>query len=74
MKKLAEIILPQRPNFYKLLHNQAEKTAEGIEALKEYMRTNDKSYAEKVTKLEEEADLKRRELLDKLDKTFITPF
>lgn len=74
MKRLAKIILPHKANFYKLLHNQAEKTAEGMEALADFMKTKDWLYAEKVNELEKEADMKRRLLLDELDKTFITPF
>jgi predicted phosphate transport protein (TIGR00153 family) len=45
-----------------------------MEALKQYMKEPDNSLAERVSKLESEADEVRRILIDELNKTFVTPF
>jgi len=74
MKKLIRFILPKNVNFYQMLFEQTQITTEGIKALLEYMITGDRTYAEKLREVEGTADLKRRVLLDELDKTFITPF
>ena len=74
MRKLNKIFLPRKVNFCGMLHDQALKTTEGMKTLLEYMKTGDKALAARVREIEVEADLKRRVLLDELDKTFITPF
>ena len=74
MRKVSKLFLPAKANFYKLLSDQAEKTLEGVQALLDFMKTGDEQNAVKVREIEEQADLKRRVLLDELDKTFITPF
>jgi uncharacterized protein len=74
LKRLSGFLLPKKIDFYGLLSEQAHKTQEGMEALHQYMRSGDKRYAEQVSEIEKAADLRRRILLDELDKTFITPF
>lgn len=59
--------------FLKLLEQQAEYTVQGMEALQEYMETPSKECADKLTKLEKEADEIRRILIDELNRTFVTP-
>jgi predicted phosphate transport protein (TIGR00153 family) len=60
--------------FLELLLRQSEFTVQGMEALKQYMKEPDSSIAERVSKLESEADEVRRILIDELNKTFVTPF
>lgn len=60
--------------FVELLVRQAEFTVQGMEALKQYMKQPDNTLAERVTKIEEEADEVRRILIDELNRTFVTPF
>jgi predicted phosphate transport protein (TIGR00153 family) len=60
--------------FLELLLRQSEFTVQGVEALKQYMKEPDSSIAERVSKLESEADEVRRILIDELNKTFVTPF
>jgi uncharacterized protein len=74
LKRLTCFLLTKKVDFYRLLSEQAHQTLEGIESLHQYMRSGDKSYAELVGEIEKAADLKRRILLEELDKTFITPF
>lgn len=74
MKKLPWFILAKKVDFYHMLFEQAQVTVEGIKVLLEYMKTGDRSYAEVLCETEGAADMKRRVLLDELDKTFITPF
>ena len=74
MKKILQFMLPKKVDFYALLSEQAHKTLDGIGELLEYMKSGEKSWADRVRETEQAADLKRRALLDELDKTFITPF
>ncbi|MFQ5886050.1 MAG: DUF47 domain-containing protein, partial [Anaerolineae bacterium] len=59
--------------FVRLLIEQAAKTLEGMEGLEEYMKDRDQEAAEKVTRVEKEADELRRILIDELNRTFVTP-
>jgi len=61
-------------DFYKLLEEQSKLTLEGVCALEKYMTTGNIEDGHEVNKIEKEADRKRQELIDELDKTFITPF
>ena len=60
--------------FLKLIHDQAELTLEGLEALKTYLNTQDPAASALLDAKEKEADEARRILIDELNKTFITPF
>jgi hypothetical protein len=68
-----ELLRPRRDNFLRLIVEQATKTLEGMEALEQYMRNNDKETAERVVQAEKEADELRRILVDELNRTFVTP-
>ncbi len=68
-------IFKKRQNkFIQLIHEQAQLTMEGLEALKEYMATQDPAAAQLLTAKEKEADEARRILIDELNRTFVTPF
>jgi predicted phosphate transport protein (TIGR00153 family) len=60
-------------SFVRLIAEQAAKTLEGMEALEEYMRNNNRDAAKKVIQAEKEADELRRILVDELNRTFVTP-
>ena len=64
----------KKPNrFVELLSRQAEFTVQGMEALKQYVKQPDTTLADRVRKIEEEADEVRRILIDELNRTFVTP-
>ncbi len=70
-----KVFFKRRQNkFIKLIHEQAELTLEGLEALKTYMATQDTKAADLLTAKEKEADEARRILIDELNRTFVTPF
>ncbi len=60
--------------FVKLIHDQAQLTLEGLEALNAYMANQDPAAAALLKAKEKEADEARRILIYELNKTFITPF
>lgn len=60
--------------FLELLAHQAENTVQGLETLHQYMKQPDEALAERVSKIEKEADEVRRILIDELNRTFVTPF
>lgn len=60
--------------FLELLSRQTEFTVQGMEALKQYMQKPDSALADRVSKIESEADEVRRILIDELNRTFVTPF
>ncbi len=65
----------KRPNrFLELLIKQAEYAVEGLETLRQYVRNPEDELADKVVKIEKEADEVRRILIDELNRTFVTPF
>ena len=45
-----------------------------MEALKQYMQKPDSTLADRLSKIESEADEVRRILIDELNRTFVTPF
>jgi hypothetical protein len=59
--------------FLRLLHNQAESTLGGLEALQNYMKNPNSNNSGIVKTKEKEADEYRRILIYELNKTFITP-
>lgn len=59
--------------FFQLLMEQAEKTLLGIKALELFMKDPDDVTALEVERLEHEADEVRRVLIDKLNRSFVTP-
>jgi hypothetical protein len=65
----------KRPNiFLKLIHDQAQLTLEGMEALNAYMIDQNPAAAALLKAKEKEADEARRILIYELNKTFVTPF
>jgi len=69
------ILFKKRQNiFIRLIHDQAQLTLEGLEALKVYCETQDPEAAKVLTSKEKEADEARRILIDELNRTFVTPF
>lgn len=65
--------LPKERNFYKMLLDQSEKTLEGMKAFQVFAKEVNPENAERVKKLEEEADDLRARLVNELNDTFITP-
>jgi predicted phosphate transport protein (TIGR00153 family) len=59
--------------FIDLLLKQAEHTVEGMQTLLAYVKEPDEALAQRVTKIEKEADEVRRILIDELNRTFVTP-
>jgi len=60
--------------FLELLTQQADFAVQGMDALREYMKQPNDALAERVSRLEKEADEARRILIDELNHTFVTPF
>ena len=60
-------------DFYKLMSDQADKTEEGINLLIDFVDSPSKEKASRVDEIETEADEKRRILIHKLKKSFVTP-
>lgn len=67
-------IFGEKVDFYRLLEEQSEFIVKSVSALDSYVGTLDPSYASEVKSLEKGADRKRNELVQELNKTFITPF
>jgi len=68
-------IFKKRQNiFVKLIHDQAQFTLEGLEALNAYLTSQDPAASALLEAKEKEADEARRILIDDLNKTFVTPF
>lgn len=65
--------IPKERNFYHMLQEQSEKTLEGMKAFQVYAKDIRPENAERVKKLEEEADDIRARLVHELNDTFITP-
>lgn len=63
----------KRPNFFKLLLEQAQKVEEGMNALIVYMTDPHPLHGETVLRLEEAADELRRRVIDELNEAFVTP-
>ena len=60
-------------NFFSLLEGQCSHMCKAMERLNEYCITHDESCADDVVRIEDEADMVRRVLIDEINKTFITP-
>ena len=73
MNWLRRFFKPRPDRFIQLLLQQADYTVHGMEALLEYLKDPNEEHAEKVTRLEKEADEVRRILIDELNRTFVTP-
>ncbi len=71
---LRDIFFPPKRDFVKMLKEQAEKTAEGMQALQDYVAEPTPERDKKVVRLEDEADVMRRLLIEELNLSFVTPF
>ncbi|MCX5797728.1 MAG: DUF47 family protein [Elusimicrobia bacterium] len=71
---LRDIFFPPQRDFVKMLKEQAEKTAEGMQALQEYLADPTPERDKLVVRLEDEADEMRRILIEELNLSFVTPF
>lgn len=67
-------IFQAKIDFFKLFREQTEIMIEAVKALSNYSQTAKEEDAEKVKELEKLGDQKRFELVQDLDKTFITPY
>lgn len=63
----------RRADFFALLLRQARTAVEGLRALTVYMREPTPDNAQAVRRGEEAADEERRQLIEELDRTFVTP-
>jgi len=67
-------LFPKEKDFLGMLLKQAEKVAEGTQKLLEFMDNINEENRKKVEKIEEEADVLRKTLVDELNRSFVTPF
>jgi predicted phosphate transport protein (TIGR00153 family) len=71
---MAKLFKKRENKFIRMIHDQTALTLEGMDALKDFLKDEKKSSAERVKKKEKEADEARRILIYELNKSFITPF
>jgi predicted phosphate transport protein (TIGR00153 family) len=73
--KLLSWIIPTEKRFFDMLGGQAEKTIEASKALSELINdpADIKAKAENLTEMEHAGDTLRHQLIEELNKTFITP-
>ncbi|MEA3308491.1 MAG: DUF47 family protein [Chloroflexota bacterium] len=64
---------PKPDKFLVLLEEQSKLTLQGVEALVEYLEDPTEELADKINRLEKEADEVRRILIEELNQTFVTP-
>lgn len=70
---LKEMFFPKKRDFFKMLREQAQKTEEGMAALKLFIDNPTPESGKRVDDLEEEADELRRVLVAELNDSFVTP-
>ena len=61
-------------DFCEMLHAQAEKVQEGLDALYSWAEGGQTPQRERVKQIEREADELRRIVIEELNQTFVTPF
>ena len=71
---LLDIFRAKEDKFLKLLIDQAAMTRTGMQALQDFVKTQDSEAAERITRAEKDADELRRILIDELNRNFVTPF
>jgi len=59
--------------FFELLNEQSKKTLQGMKALESFMESSDEKSVIEVGWLEKDADETRRLLIERLNKSFVTP-
>lgn len=66
--------LKRKPNvFFELIKDQSQKTLQGMKTLESFMESSDYGLAEEVERLEKDADEARRVLIERLNRSFVTP-
>ncbi len=65
---------PKEKDFLGMLLNQAEKVAEGVQRLYDFLENINEENRKKIEEIEEEADVLRKKLVDELNRSFVTPF
>ncbi|HIE25415.1 MAG TPA: DUF47 family protein [Anaerolineales bacterium] len=63
----------KQDKFILLLIEQASLTFKGVKTLQKYMNSHEHALAEKITRIEKEADEVRRILIAELNNSFVTP-
>lgn len=63
----------KQDKFIALLIEQSSLTFKGVETLQKYMKSHSHTLAEKLTRIEKEADEVRRILIAELNRSFVTP-
>ena len=64
----------KKRDFTQMLHAQAEKVLEGLDALHAWAEGEDSGKRGRVKEVERESDELRRILIEELNQTFVTPF
>src|SRR5947207_10090552 len=69
-------LLPTETRFFDLFRDQANKVVEGAQALRELVEhyENVEEKARRIKEIESEGDQITHSIIDKLNRTFITPF
>lgn len=69
-------LIPTEEKFFDLFESQSERICEAARMFRELTAnwTGDMSAVEKISDIEHEADITTHEIIDKLNRTFITPF
>lgn len=70
---MKSFFMKRQNTFYKLLHDQAKATLEGLEAFLSYVKNPTSEASAAVKMKEKEADEFRRILICELNKSFVTP-
>jgi uncharacterized protein len=73
MSFFSRFFKPREDKFFKLIIQQAEETAAGLEQLVAFMQSGDSKTAKELQKIEKQADETRRILIDELNHNFVTP-
>ena len=73
---MAFSLLPKEEKFFELFEEQAEHLCEAAKVFKELIQTwsVNSPLVEKIRDIEHESDIITHEIIDKLNRTFITPF
>jgi len=72
-KKLFKFYKKPTNIFFELLIEQSKKTLQGVKALESFMESSDEKSAIEVEALEKDADETRHLLIEKINKSFVTP-
>jgi len=73
LTRISSLFQKKQDPFFRLLVEQSEKTLQGMNALESFMKHPEIPLAKEVERLENEADEKRRTLIQELNRSFVTP-